>query len=57
MSTRRPSLPPEAVDLYTRYVHGEITRRHFLHGLKYSKAAADEAWHRTIGWFNIYVRG
>jgi carboxymethylenebutenolidase len=34
MSTQRPSLPPEAVDLYTRYVHGEITRRHFLHGLK-----------------------
>ena len=34
MSTERPKLPPEAVELYTRYVHGEVTRRDFLHGLK-----------------------
>ena len=34
MKSARPSLPPEAVELYTRYVHGEIGRRDFLHGVK-----------------------
>jgi carboxymethylenebutenolidase len=29
----RPKVPREAVDLYTRYVHGEIPRRDFLSGL------------------------
>ena len=24
---------------------------------RYNKAAADEAWQRTIAWFNTYVRG
>ena len=32
MSNERPKLPPEAVELYTRYVHGEISRRDFLNG-------------------------
>jgi carboxymethylenebutenolidase len=34
MSSDRPKLPIEAVELYTRYIHGEITRRSFLHGVK-----------------------
>ena len=33
MATDRPTLPREAVDLYTRYIHGEIPRRDFLSGL------------------------
>ena len=24
---------------------------------RYNKAAADEAWKRTVAWFNKYVRG
>jgi carboxymethylenebutenolidase len=24
---------------------------------RYNKAAADQAWQRTIAWFNKYVRG
>src|SRR5215472_876303 len=27
-------IPAEAVDLYTRYIHGEVSRRDFLSGLK-----------------------
>lgn len=27
-------IPAEAVDLYTRYIHGEVTRRDFLSGVK-----------------------
>ena len=34
MSSDRPKLPIEAVELYNRYIHGEITRRYFLHGVK-----------------------
>ena len=34
MAHDRPKLPPEAVELYTRYVHGEIGRRAFLNGVK-----------------------
>jgi hypothetical protein len=26
-------IPPEAVDLYTRYIHGEVSRRDFLKGI------------------------
>ena len=26
-------IPPEAVDLYTRYIHGEVSRRDFLKGV------------------------
>ena len=33
MSTDRPKLPIEAVELYTRYIHGEISRRSFLNGV------------------------
>src|SRR6187401_2330807 len=33
MANERPRVPREAVDLYTRYVHGEIPRRDFLSGL------------------------
>jgi len=33
MAHDRPHLPREAVDLYTRYIHGEIKRRDFLSGL------------------------
>ncbi|MGE0813329.1 MAG: dienelactone hydrolase family protein [Vicinamibacterales bacterium] len=34
MSADRPTLPVEAVQLYTQYIHGEISRRAFLHGVK-----------------------
>jgi carboxymethylenebutenolidase len=30
----RPTLPGEAIELYTRYIHGEISRRRFLNGVK-----------------------
>src|SRR5579862_6211038 len=30
----RVKIPAEAVDLYTRYIHGEIDRRDFLNGVK-----------------------
>jgi carboxymethylenebutenolidase len=33
MAQERPRVPREAVDLYTRYIHGEIPRRDFLSGL------------------------
>lgn len=33
MSADRPKLPIEAVELYTRYIHGEISRRSFLNGV------------------------
>jgi carboxymethylenebutenolidase len=34
MNPERPKLPNEAIELYNRYIHGEISRRHFLHGVK-----------------------
>ena len=34
MSRERRTVPPEAVELYTQYVHGEISRRDFLNGTK-----------------------
>jgi carboxymethylenebutenolidase len=34
MQPERPKIPSEAIDLYNRYVHGEITRRDFLRGAK-----------------------
>jgi carboxymethylenebutenolidase len=34
MDTERRKLPPEAVDLYTQFIHGEISRRSFMDGLK-----------------------
>src|ERR1700745_2063341 len=30
----RIKIPAEAVELYTRYIHGEISRRGFLNGVK-----------------------
>lgn len=30
----KKKIPAEAVDLYTRYIHGEVTRRDFLSGVK-----------------------
>ena len=30
----RPRIPAEAVDLYTRYIHGEVTRRDFMQGVE-----------------------
>src|SRR6201991_2944294 len=30
----RKKIPAEAVDLYTRYIHGEVSRRDFLDGVK-----------------------
>ena len=32
MHTERPTLPSEAIELYNRYIHGEISRRAFLNG-------------------------
>ena len=34
MPPERPKLPTEAIELYNRYIHGEISRRAFLSGAK-----------------------
>ena len=34
MDTKRPKIPAEAVDLYTQFIHGEVSRRDFLSGVK-----------------------
>jgi carboxymethylenebutenolidase len=34
MTRQRPRLPNEAIELYNRYIHGEISRRAFLNGAK-----------------------
>src|SRR5271169_4187773 len=34
MAQARPTLPNEAIELYNRYIHGEINRRDFLDGVK-----------------------
>jgi carboxymethylenebutenolidase len=34
MNPERPRLPNEAIELYNRYIHGEIGRRDFLNGAK-----------------------
>jgi carboxymethylenebutenolidase len=34
MPAERPKLPIEAIELYNRYIHGEIGRRDFLNGVK-----------------------
>jgi len=31
---QRPKIPAEAVDLYTRFIHGEISRRDFVRGVE-----------------------
>jgi len=33
-SKERRTVPPEAIELYNQYIHGEITRRSFLSGVK-----------------------
>jgi len=33
-SKQRRTIPPEAVELYNKYIHGEISRRSFLNGAK-----------------------
>ena len=34
MQPEKPRVPTEAIDLYNRYIHGEISRRDFLEGAK-----------------------
>src|SRR6266478_1690096 len=34
MQPARPKLPNEAIELYNRYIHGVISRRAFLEGVK-----------------------
>ncbi len=34
MHSEREKLPPEAIELYNQYIHGEIDRRAFLSGAK-----------------------
>jgi carboxymethylenebutenolidase len=43
MEDAKPKVPAEAVDLYTRYVHGEVSRRDFLDGVKRSAIAGMSA--------------
>lgn len=33
MDEQKPKLPPEAVELYTQFIHGEINRRDFMDGV------------------------
>ena len=33
MDETRPKMPPEAVELYNQYIHGEINRRAFMEGV------------------------
>lgn len=34
MATEKPKIPPEAVQLYDQFIHGDISRRAFLDGVK-----------------------
>jgi len=34
MDPQRPKIPAEAVDLYTQFIHGDVSRRDFLSGMK-----------------------
>jgi len=34
MEPTKPKLPPEAVQLYNLFIHGEISRRDFMEGLQ-----------------------
>lgn len=34
MDSTRPKLPPAAIELYNRFIHGDITRREFLNGVQ-----------------------
>ena len=35
MGPKKTNIPAEAVDLYTRYIHGEVSRRDFFAGVKH----------------------
>ena len=39
MDQERKKIPAEAVELYTRFIHGEVSRRAFLDGLKHYAVA------------------
>ncbi len=46
--TDKPKIPAEAVDLYTRFIHGEISRRSFMDGVKgFAVAGLTSAAHRS----------
>ena len=34
MDSQQPKIPAEAVDLYTQFIHGDVSRRDFLSGVK-----------------------
>src|SRR5579872_2454477 len=34
METNRPKMPPEAIELYNLFIHGEISRRAFMDGVQ-----------------------
>src|SRR5882762_1256515 len=34
MEPNRPKVPPEAIELYNQFIHGEINRRDFMEGAK-----------------------
>jgi carboxymethylenebutenolidase len=34
MGEQKRKIPAEAVELYTRFIHGEISRRAFVNGVK-----------------------
>ena len=34
MESKRPKLPPEAIELYNLFIHGEISRRDFMDGVQ-----------------------
>jgi carboxymethylenebutenolidase len=41
MEPTRPKLPSAAIELYTRFIHGDIDRRAFLEGVqKFATGAA-----------------
>ena len=40
MDMQTPKIPAEAVELYTHFIHGEISRRAFFDGVKRSPSPA-----------------
>jgi carboxymethylenebutenolidase len=44
VTPKKPEIPSEAIELYNRFIHGEISRRDFLHGAqKYAVAGLTAA--------------
>ncbi len=39
MEKQKPKIPAEAIELYNKYIHGEISRRDFLEGAKHFATA------------------